>query len=97
MLNDLLAWRDTRVDRVELGYWRTATGEEVDLVIEAKGRLIPIEIKASTRPKLADTATLRSFIAEYGKAARAGLLLHAGTTMEWLAPNVLAVPWWRVI
>ncbi len=97
VLNDLLAWRDTRIERVELGYWRTATGEEVDLVIEAQGRLIPIEIKASTRPKLADTATLRSFIAEYGKTARAGLLLHAGTTMEWLAPNVLAAPWWRVI
>jgi hypothetical protein len=97
VLNDLLAWRDTRVDRVELGYWRTAIGEEVDVVIEAQGRLIPIEVKASTRPKLADTAGLRTFIAEYGKTARAGLLLHAGTTMEWLAPNVLAAPWWRVV
>jgi hypothetical protein len=34
--------------------------------------------------------------AEYGKAARAGLLLHTGSTVEWLAPDVLAVPWWRV-
>ncbi len=28
--------------------------------------------------------------------ARAGLLLHTGNTIEWLAPDVLAVPWWKV-
>ena len=26
-----------------------------------------------------------------------GLLLHTGNTLEWLAPDVLAVPWWRVL
>ena len=35
VLNDLLAWRDARLDRSELYYWRTAIGEEVDLVVEA--------------------------------------------------------------
>ena len=34
---------------------------------------------------------------EYGKKARAGLLLHAGSTLEWLAPDVLAAPWWSVL
>ncbi len=97
VLNDLLAWRDARLDRAELGYWRTATGEEVDFVIEAGKELMPIEIKAGVRPRLADVAHLRSFRAEYGKKARAGLLLHTGSTLEWLAPDVLAVPWWRVL
>ena len=72
-------------------------GEEVDLVIETGGRLLPIEIKASARPRLSDAAPLRSFRSEYGKKARAGLLLHTGSTLEWLAPDVLAVPWWRVL
>lgn len=97
VLNDLLAWRDARLERAELGYWRTASGEEVDFVIETGGRLIPIEIKASARPRLKDAAHLRSFRQEYGNKARAGLLLHTGTTLEWLAPDVLAVPWWRVL
>lgn len=97
VLNDLLAWRDARLERTELGYWRTASGEEVDLVIETGGRLIPIEIKASARPRLKDAAHLRSFRQEYGNKVRAGLLLHTGTTLEWLAPDVLAVPWWRVL
>jgi predicted AAA+ superfamily ATPase len=95
--NDLLAWRDARLEHAEVGYWRTASGEEVDFVIEAGGRLLPIEVKASARPRLTDARHLRSFRTEYGKKARAGLLLHTGHTLEWLAPDVLAAPWWRVL
>ena len=46
---------------------------------------------------LRDAANLRTFRSEYGKKARAGLLLHAGTALEWLATDVLAAPWWRVV
>ena len=97
VLHDLLAWRDSRMERAELGYWRTASGEEVDLVVETEGRLLPIEIKASARPRLSDAVHLRSFRAEYGKKARPGLLLHTGKTLEWLTPGILAAPWWRVL
>jgi len=24
-------------------------------------------------------------------------LLHGGSAIEWLAPDVLAAPWWRVL
>ena len=97
VLHDLLAWRDARVDHVELAYWRTTIGEEVDFVIEAGGKLLPIEVKATAKPRLADCAHLRTFRQEYGRKARAGLLLHTGHTVEWLTPDVLAVPWWRVL
>ena len=97
MLHDLLVWRESRRDRPELAYWRTASGEEVDLVVEVGERLLPIEIKASARPRLSDATHLRSFRAEYGKRAHAGLLLHTGSVVEWLAPDVLVVPWWRVL
>jgi predicted AAA+ superfamily ATPase len=97
VLGDLLAWRDARVEHATINYWRTATGDEVDLVIESAGRLLPIEIKAAARPRLADCKHLRTFRAEYGAKARPGLLLHTGSTLEWLAPDVLAVPWWRVV
>lgn len=97
VLHDLLAWRDSRLERTEISYWRTASGEEVDLVVETGRKLLPIEIKASPRPRLADAQHLRSFREEYGAKARAGLLLHTGSTTEWLAPDVLAAPWWRVV
>lgn len=97
VLHDLLAWRDARLDRAELGYWRTVSGAEVDFVIETGGRLLPIEVKAAARPRLADAAHLRTFREEYGRKARAGLLLHTGQKTEWIAPDVLAAPWWKVL
>ena len=97
VLHDLLAWRDARVARAELGYWRTTIGEEVDFVIEAGDRLLPIEVKATASPRLADCSHLRTFRAEYGSKARAALLLHTGSSVEWLTADVLAAPWWRVL
>jgi hypothetical protein len=96
VLHDLLCWRDARTEQTDILYWRTTTGEEVDFVIEAAGQLVPVEIKATARPRLADVAALRTFRSEYGKASRSGLLLHAGTRLDWLTPDVLAVPWWAV-
>ena len=77
--------------------WRTAVGEEVDFVIESAGKVLPIEIKASDRPRLRDAAAQRTFQAEYGRKARAGLLLHTGKVAEWSAPAVLSAPWWKVL
>lgn len=97
ILHDLLAWRDARLERAEILYWRTTIGEEVDFVIEAAGRLLPVEVKATGHPRLADAVHLSTFQAEYGDQCRAGLLLHTGSTLQWLTPRVLAVPWWRVL
>ena len=97
VLHDLLCWRDARLSPADLMYWRTASGVEVDFVIETAGRLLPIEVKMTARPRLRDTVNLRAFRAEYGAAARSGLLLHTGEALEWLAPDVLAAPWWRVL
>ena len=97
VLHDLLVWRDSRFDRAEVFYWRTAAGAEVDFVIEAGGRLLPIEVKATARPRFRDARHLLTFVSEYGPAARAGLLLHTGDEVRWIAPGVLAAPWWRVL
>ncbi len=94
---DLLAWRDGREEEAEILYWRTAAGEEVDFVIETPKALLPIEVKATERPRLPDAKHLRTFHDEYGRRSRAALLLHAGDRIEWLAPRILAAPWWRVI
>ena len=97
VLGDLLCWRDSRAEPAEVLYWRTAAGEEVDLMVESAGRLLPIEVKTNSRPRLRDASGLRAFRAEYRETARSGLLLHTGSETRWLAPDVLAVPWWRVL
>jgi hypothetical protein len=97
VLLDLLVWQCGRLQNTEILYWRTTTGEEVDLVIETAGKVLPIEIKSTNRPRVRDAANLIAFQHEYGTDARAGLLLHTGTEIEWLTPTVLAAPWWKVI
>lgn len=97
MLHDLLAWLDARAERAQVFYWRAATGEEVDFVIDAGRQLLPIEVKAVARPRLSDAAHLRAFRSEHGKKARAALLLHTASMLAWLGPDTLAAPRWRVV
>lgn len=97
VLQDLLAWRDARLERAETLYWRAASGEEVDFVIETNDSLLPIEVKASIRPGFQDAKHLRSFRREYPEKSRPGLLLHTGDAVEWVAPDVLAAPWRRIL
>lgn len=96
VLHDLLVWRDSRTARADLFYWRTVNGEEIDFVIEAEGRLLPVEVK-SGRPRLSNSKHLRTFLSQYEEISKPGLLLHDGDTLEWIAPNVLSAPWWMVL
>jgi len=97
VLSDMLAWRGSLIDAPQILYWRTSAGDEVDLVIEWKGQLLPVEVKASGRPKLSDIKSLRTFRQEYPDMVRTGLLLHTGQETCWLAEGILAAPWWRVL
>lgn len=97
ILTDLLAWRDASQAAIQILYWRTTSGDEVDFVVEAGDRLLPIEVKASAKVTVSDTNHLRTFRREYGSKSLAGLVLYGGSTVKWVIPGVLAVPWWTVI
>ena len=96
VLAELLAWRDVQARRPEVLYWRTATGLEVDYVIETPKRVVPIEVKTSARVVPADAKGLEAFLDEYGGLASGGLLLHGGMETFPLTKRVLAAPWWRL-
>jgi len=97
VLVDLLAWRDLTVGRPEVLYWRTASGQEVDFVVETPRRLLPIEVKASSRVTRSDVAGLEAFLDEYPDLADGGLLLYGGRETYKVTKRVLVAPWWRVI
>ena len=97
VLIDLLVWRDGQVPAPEVLYWRTTTDLEVDFVIEAGDRLLPIEVKATANPGYADTRGLRAFRDEYPEQFAGGLLLHGGNRTQWMSDRILAAPWWRVL
>jgi len=97
VLADLQAWAAAAPDRPQILYWRTAAGEEVDFVIEWRGRLLPIEVKTSSRVSSRDARGIASFRAEYGNAVLGGLVLYAGDETMFVADKVLAAPWWKVV
>jgi len=97
VLSDLLVWRDLQARRPEVLYWRTATGIEVDFVIETPERLLPVEVKASTRVSTTDARGLQAFLDEYPDLSDGGLLLYDGKETFPLTRQVLAVPWWKMI
>lgn len=96
VLADLLAWAGVDDRRPTILHWRTASGAEVDFVIELPQWLLPVEVKATRRPTHSDARHLRSFMGDH-PAAVAGLLLHGGDELTWLDRGVLAAPWWRVL
>jgi predicted AAA+ superfamily ATPase len=97
VLTDLVAWRDAQVEPPQVLYWRTRTGAEVDFVVEHGAELLPIEVKATQRPRTVDAQGLLAFREEYGNRVRGGLLLHGGDATFWVAKDVLATPWWTVL
>lgn len=97
VLADLNAWRELVTPRPEILFWRTHNQEEVDFVVESGSRLLPVEVKATTRPSYRDVKHLLTFRSEYDDAVAGGLLLHAGDETFWVTDGILATPWWRVI
>jgi predicted AAA+ superfamily ATPase len=92
VLAQLLAWREIEVPRPEISYWRTAAGAEVDFVVESRGRVLPIEVRASSRARPEDARALEVFLDEHPRAAPVGLLLYGGKETVRVSPRVLAAP-----
>ncbi|MFA6291302.1 MAG: ATP-binding protein [Victivallales bacterium] len=77
-----------------LYHWRTNGGAEVDLVIEANGKLYPVEMKCKTNLKAHDGSGIRAFFESYGKTnVETGLIIYAGDTCYRFEENVIAIPW----
>lgn len=77
---------------IELLHYRTAT-YEVDLVLEdSRGRLVGIEVKATTSPTMADFSGLRALADAAGGAFHRGVLLHTGTVTVPFGEGMWAMP-----
>ena len=75
---------------VEAFYWRTARGEEVDLLIRSGRRLLAFEVKLHTAPTRDDAAGLRACMRDLDLTT--GYVLHAGNGSYPLGDGIEAVP-----
>jgi predicted AAA+ superfamily ATPase len=92
VLNQILVWRETVSPRPEIYYWRTHGGNEVDFVVEWKRKLLPIEVKRSSRLRLSDVSGLETFLSEYSERARIGVVFYGGGELQRLGDRILAAP-----
>lgn len=73
-------------------FWRTSAGAEVDIVIEKGDQLIPVEVKQTATPRPSMASGLATFMEDYAGKIDRGWLVHLGSNILPLAPNVTAVP-----
>jgi predicted AAA+ superfamily ATPase len=81
------------VIRPELFYWRTASGQEVDFVLEDRtGKVVGIEVKAAATLGSNDVRGLKALADAVGKSWIRGVVLYSGTEVIPFAANLHGVP-----
>ncbi len=76
-----------------VSFWRTASGAEVDFVWQSPREDVPIEVKWTERPRRGDIRHVETFLSDYPKRARRGLLVCRCPRPERLSDRVTAIPW----
>lgn len=84
------AWSQTHP---QLYYWRTASGHEVDIVLEdSAGRLVGVKVKASATLGANDVRGLQTLARAAGKRWIRGIVLYTGTEVVPFARDLHAMP-----
>lgn len=73
-------------------FWRTSTGTEVDILVEAEGMFVPIEVKLSATPRPDMANAIRALRKDLGKKAAPGYVIHSGDMRLPLGEGVTALP-----
>ena len=76
-----------------LSWWRDAAGREIDVLVDAGGRIVPVEVKSGRTVPADAVDTLAWWTALPGNPNRGGVLVHGGTgRFEFRGFRVL--PWY---
>ena len=73
-------------------FWRTATGVEVDVILETAGKLIPIEVKLSGTPRPAMAHGIKVFQQDFKSKVLSGFVITPGNTRLPIEKDVIALP-----
>ncbi len=90
--NELRKMLSTHSRHVNLSYWRTQTGREVDFLLEQGGEVVGIEVKWGAGIRDKDLQGLKSCREALGKNWRFGVIVHGGTEAIAFDERTLAIP-----
>ena len=81
-----------RGEEPHLYFWRTASGSEVDLIVETQSKLVPIEVKLSATPRIEMAQEIARFRNDFRDKVEQGYVVHPGSTVLPLGRGTIAMP-----
>lgn len=84
-----------RDSHARIRFWRDPSGPEVDWVVERNGVFVPVEVKWTDIPSLADAKNVEVFLREY-ETAKMGYVVCRATRSAKLSDRVTAIPWQEI-
>jgi hypothetical protein len=78
-------------------WWRTSYGEEIDFIIEDKGRLIPIEVKLSAKADSKMIKGLSSFCGLFSGKIDTAYLVNLSTEKVILGKQIISLPFFNLV
>jgi hypothetical protein len=98
IVSEIYKWVKTRRQSVELFFYRTRNGVEIDLILKIGQKYLGIEIKSRTQAYLQDAKNLQKFAHEFSEDWLGGLVVYRGEILKKIAePNIWAIPSWRLL
>lgn len=96
---EVVKWVSTAARPVDLSFYRTRSGLEVDLLLERDGVVVAIEVKGRRNLVRADHAPMRRVAEALGERWAGGMVVSTGDRLECLEPafNIWAVPVHRLL
>jgi predicted AAA+ superfamily ATPase len=77
---------------LQLYFWRTQSGSEVDFLIERGKELVALEVKWAARINESDIANLKQCAEDLKERLRLSVILYTGTEVVPFGPQIIAVP-----
>jgi predicted AAA+ superfamily ATPase len=93
VVGELYKWVKTSQKDAELSFYRSRSGLEIDILMEAETGIIGMEIKARKIIAPKDTTPMKDVAAVLGEKWRGGMVIYAGNEIRKIAePDIWAVP-----
>lgn len=78
------------IGHINAYHYRTKHGAEIDLILEGRFGMVPIEIKYGIKILSKQISTLKKFIEDNN--LKLGIIINQADDIEWITPNILQLP-----
>ncbi|RPH93452.1 MAG: ATP-binding protein [Calditrichaeota bacterium] len=97
IVSELVKWLRTVQKQVDVYFYRTRSGLELDLLLQTQNGIIGVEIKSRAQVVPSDITAMKQIAGVLGKEWRGGLVIYRGEQILKLAePDIWAVPSFRL-